>query len=104
MTKRERRERMAREFAEALLDSNRFHRLVKEVVLRVLVERETINRIGAATSFLGECADKGIKVELVNGKLEFDRPEKLGAMTAVVALYREDIVRHLEKLKQAESF
>jgi hypothetical protein len=103
--------RLAKEVAWQILDDSRFRTILREVVLRVLVEQEQQRKISAARSFLDDCAARGVKVRLgEDGQIRLygrDRnsaqADRIGPdLSAVLSVYRREITAHLEMLRDLE--
>jgi len=96
---------LAQQCAWSIMSSKFFRDILKEVVLRVLVEQEQIRKIGAVQAFLSECDARDIKVSLESdGKLYFINKDRLGAdLRAVLTLHRQDIIEHLKYHRELEA-
>lgn len=96
--------RVVRREFERIVDSAWFRCLMRESVLRVLVEQQDILSHGAARSFLHECEARGVRVWLdEHGQARTEPQSGLGTdLAAVLVAYRTEITRLLERFRDAE--
>jgi hypothetical protein len=93
----------AAEVGIKIMDSPRFRKILREIVLEVMVQQEAERNQNAVTAFLDCCQADGVKASVANGKIYFDEPGRLSAsLLAVLRVYRGPITGHLQKLKDRE--
>lgn len=96
--------RLGKLTADLLIDDKRMRQLVREVVLRTVVELEQIRAMGIVRNFLASCEARKVKVTIDAAGRIWARPKSLlGAdLSAVLIGYREEIARHLEEVRRLE--
>jgi hypothetical protein len=100
VTRKERRKAFIRDIVEGILDHQKFPKVLREVVLTVVVEQQTIHKIGIGKSFMACCHDHGVEPMLTDdGGLRFLNADSMTPELRVMAgLYRPEITEHLKTM------
>ncbi len=79
-------------------------KILRDVVLRVVVEQAAIADGRAVHAFLGACVERGINIQLdEDDRIVFEDGGRLGAdLSAVLTIYRRQITDHLRMLRDHE--
>lgn len=95
---------LAKSLVDELLDSKRFRQVLREIVLRTAVELDEVANVGKLRSFLRAVEAKGMRFYLTDkGQLRCKNASRLTPdLKAVLTLYWETIIRHLEKERDLE--
>lgn len=97
--KREKLMELAREIAGHVVEDHRVKRMIREVVLRTLVEQEIQRTARHVQTFFESCSARGVTVRLDEKDIiKLGNSERMGQeLKAVLTLYRTDIVSHLKQ-------
>ncbi len=89
--------------AASIMDDPRTRKVIKEVVLRTLVEQDTQRRSNAVRTFLECCEHRGVTIFSRDGKIVGKNWDNLGAdLRAVWLIHKVDIVAYLEQVDHLE--
>lgn len=91
--------------AERILDSPHFRTVLREVVLRVLLDQESQRELGAVRAFLNGIDAQGITARVDDaGKLLFTNASRLSAdLQAVLKVYRLPIYEHFQMIRDLKA-
>lgn len=96
--------RFAQEVAGSILDDPRTRQVIREVVLRTVIEMEAERELGHVRAFLASCDARRIRIWIDDaGELKATNQANLGGdLRAVLTLYREQITAHLIRQRELE--
>ena len=96
--------RVAREIANSLVNNNHYRMILRDVVLRTVVEQHELRSMDAVRAFLHACEKRGIKITVgPDGSLRSNAWSELGPeLKAVLILYRSEIAKRLEAERDVE--
>ena len=93
---------LASELSSAMFEDRRFQRMIREVVLRTLVEQARDQRNGLVAGFFDACESRGVRVTLdQRGHIAVSK-DPGPDLAAVLSMNRMDIKAFLEDVRDRE--